>query len=241
MNKKIVIVLLLASLTFTCSCFCETIIFKSGKSIEAKIIKKSDKEIMTDNGGVLSSYYLEDIESIDGKNPHAYVPAASLQESEKKDSSLLEEIALNNGLAFLNKGRYDEASAEFTKAIEINPHFTEAYYNRGLVHAHKGDFDQAIVDYTKAIENNSNDADIYYNRGFTYSKKGSLDEAIADYTKAIELSPNQADVYYNRALIYITQRKYDKAWDDVHKAQSLGRNFSAQFLSDLRKASGGEK
>jgi tetratricopeptide (TPR) repeat protein len=240
MNKKIIITLFLAFLVFPCSLFCETIVFKSGKSIEVKVLKKTDKEIMTDSGGVLSSYYLEEIESIDGKKPQAYVVVKNPQETEKKDSSLLEEVALNNGLAYLNKQMYDEAIAEFTKAIEINPHFTEAYYNRGLVHAHKGNFDQAIADYTKAIENNSNDADIYYNRGFTYSKRGNLDEAIADYTKAIELSPNQTDVYYNRALLYVAQKKYDKAWDDVHKAQSLGYKFSPQFLTDLRKASGGE-
>ncbi|MDD5585165.1 MAG: tetratricopeptide repeat protein [Candidatus Omnitrophica bacterium] len=241
MNKKIIVPLSLVLLLSPCFLFSETIIFKSGKNLEGKIIRKTDREIMVDNRGVLASYRLDEIESINGKTPHSYVPDFEPEGTGKDDSSLLAQAALYNGIVYLDKQMYDAAVTEFTKAIELNPHFTEAYYNRGLVHAKEGSFDKTIADYTKAIENNPRDADIYYNRGFTYYRKGSIDEAIIDYTKAIEISPNQADVYYNRALLYISKKEYDKAWDDIHKAQSLGYKVTAQFLSDLRKASGGER
>ena len=34
------------------------------------------------------------------------------------------------GVTLLEEKRYDEAIAEFTKAIELNPQDAEAYYNR---------------------------------------------------------------------------------------------------------------
>ncbi|MBR1398424.1 MAG: tetratricopeptide repeat protein, partial [Selenomonadaceae bacterium] len=37
----------------------------------------------------------------------------------------------NNGFRHSEAGNYNEAIAEFTKAIELNPNLTGAYYKRG--------------------------------------------------------------------------------------------------------------
>ncbi len=59
----------------------------------------------------------------------------------------------------------DKAIADFTKAIEKNPRFAEAYYFRGLVYYDKGQYDKAISDFTKAIEINARGAEAYSKRG----------------------------------------------------------------------------
>jgi tetratricopeptide (TPR) repeat protein len=46
----------------------------------------------------------------------------------------------------------DGAIADFTKAIEANPKYAEAYYYRGLARHAKRDLDGAIADFTKAVE-----------------------------------------------------------------------------------------
>jgi hypothetical protein len=46
--------------------FAETIITKSGKTIEGKLIEKTDKYIKIDFQGVPITYFLDEIESIDG-------------------------------------------------------------------------------------------------------------------------------------------------------------------------------
>jgi len=89
---------------------------------------------------------------------------------------------VNKGLNYANKGMYDEAIAEFNKAIQIDPNHENAYYNRGRTYYLKGNFDQAIADYTKVIQINPNDADTYYNRGHAYHNKNDLKRAITDYT-----------------------------------------------------------
>ena len=41
---------------------------------------------------------------------------------------------------------------DFTKAIEINPNYANAYYNRSIMFAMKGERDLSNSDYTKAIK-----------------------------------------------------------------------------------------
>jgi len=46
---------------------------------------------------------------------------------------------------------YDQAISDYTKAIEINPDYTEAYLNRGNAYAFSMDnFSQACSDWQKA-------------------------------------------------------------------------------------------
>ncbi len=47
-----------------------------------------------------------------------------------------------------------------------------------------------------------------------------------------------AAAYYNKAKAYYSKREYDKSWEDVNKAQALGYQIPADFLDELRKASG---
>jgi len=58
------------------------------------------------------------------------------------------------GVAYDEKGEYDQAIADYTEAIRINPEDGDFYYNRGLAYGDKGEGDQAIADYTEAIRIN---------------------------------------------------------------------------------------
>jgi tetratricopeptide (TPR) repeat protein len=150
-------------------------------------------------------------------------------------------IYLNRGLAYHMKGQNDQAISDFSKAIEIDPNYAEAYDNRGGAHLAKGQFDQAITDRTKAIDINPKLPGAYGNRGITYTKKGEYDHAISDFNKALEITPKDAQAYGNRARAYYFQKEYDKSWEDAKKAQDLGYQIPADFLDDLRKASGRQK
>lgn len=235
-QKGAIAIISLLFLSLGSSVFAETIVFKSGRTIEAKIIRKTDKEIALDFNGSLMAYRLDEIESIDGKGAQTYKPKTNAQE--EKEGIAASRAAFDKGLAYLDRKMYDDAIAEFNKAIEINPQYSDAYYNRGFSNAKRGNLDQAIVDYTKAIGFNPNDADTYFNRGLAYHKKNQFDQAIADYSRSIKLSPNVADTYYNRALDYYLKRDYDSSWDDVHTAQALGYAVYPEFLERLKKDSG---
>ena len=97
-------------------------------------------------------------------------------------------IHIFKGVSYNNKGEYDKAIKEFTKALEINPKDATIYNVRGVAYYDKGQYDQAISDYNKAIEINPKYTDAYINRGITYFVKlENKAKGCADFKKACEL------------------------------------------------------
>lgn len=90
MHKRILLISLLMISPFFCTIsFAETILLKSGKTIEAKIIDKTDKYIKIDIEGVPLTYFFDDIEAIDGKKITLSLqqsnPATQNQKTEPKN------------------------------------------------------------------------------------------------------------------------------------------------------------
>jgi len=75
------------------------------------------------------------------------------------------------GTMLMETEKYDEAIEQFTKAIDSNPRFIEAYCNRGIAYKRKGDYDRAIADYHQGWSLDSEDVDILYNLGLAHMDK----------------------------------------------------------------------
>ena len=56
------------------------------------------------------------------------------------------------GLAYRKIGQNDNAIADFTCAINIEPTNAWSYYNRGSAYFNKADYPRAVEDFTKAAE-----------------------------------------------------------------------------------------
>lgn len=96
----------------------------------------------------------------------------------------------------------NEKKALYTKAIEVNDSFLDAFINRGLVNNELGNYDDSLADYDKAIDIDKKCALAYNNRGYTKYKQGDYDGALADYNKAIILNPKFQMALDNKALLF---------------------------------------
>ena len=56
------------------------------------------------------------------------------------------------GRIYLDAGGYDEAIAEFKKAISVNPNSLRAYNGLGLVYSEQGKYDLAVRFYQKLTQ-----------------------------------------------------------------------------------------
>ena len=93
------------------------------------------------------------------------------------------------GADYVKTGRYDEAIADFTQALALNPDLATAYNDRAIAFRNKGDLGRAVADYSAAIKLMPNVDSFYLNRGLAYAKGGQWEEAIADYRQALYYKP----------------------------------------------------
>jgi|GEM_PF-5842641 Flp pilus assembly protein TadD len=81
----------------------------------------------------------------------------------------------------------DGAISNYSKAIEINPKFGEAYNNRGVAYLWKKEFYLAIADFNQAIKLDPKDGKPYNNRAIVYAYLGEINKAREDLHKAKSL------------------------------------------------------
>ena len=121
-------------------------------------------------------------------------------------------------------GRDNDALADFTRAIEIDPSGASAITWRGDTYRLMGLYDDALADFTRAIEIDPSDTWALTSRGLTYDSKGRCDEALADFTLAIEIDPNDAWSLAWRGRIYDELSRYDDALADFTRAIEIDPN-----------------
>ena len=141
---------------------------------------------------------------------------------------------LESGNAKYDLKDYNGAISDYTKAIELDPDYADAYNNRGLSKFKLEDYKGAIADYTKVIELKPDDAATFYNsRGILKKKLKDYDGAITDYNKAISLNPDFAEAYKNRG---ISKENLGQPYcSDYKKACDLGKSDCCEWYnSDCR-------
>jgi hypothetical protein len=112
---------------------------------------------------------------------------------------------LNQGVSLYESGKYEEAVAEYTKAIELDPKLAAAYYNRGLAYFKMKQYDSALADFNKTLELNPKSSTAWVGRGISLEGLGKYKEALEAYNKALELDPNDQTAKSNkdRLLAYL--------------------------------------
>ncbi len=128
------------------------------------------------------------------------------------------ELRVQSGDAYYYNGKFEEAIAEYTKALPSSPDNAGIWFARGTAYNYLKQYEEAIADYTKAIELDPEDPAAYNNRGIANYYQEQYDCAIADYDKAIELQPRLALAYLGRGVAYKDQKQYDRAVADYDKA-----------------------
>jgi tetratricopeptide (TPR) repeat protein len=139
-------------------------------------------------------------------------------------------LYLNRANAYLNKGDFNAAMADATKALELKVEKADdAYVIRGAARAGLGDYDAAIADCNRALQINPKHALAYNNRANDKIRKRDYSGALADCNKSIALDPNSALPYYNRGYVYFNSANPAGALADWKKAVRMQPSFGAEL------------
>lgn len=142
--------------------------------------------------------------------------------------------------------QYQNAIADFSKAIELDSDIPSYYYTRAQAKKELGQFRDALVDYDKAIDLDSNRASYYYNRAQAKKELDRYTEAVADFDKAIELRPD-SEYYKYRARAKEELGLYEEAIADYSEALRIDPNNAITFYrqalakKEIRKLEAAQK
>jgi protein O-mannosyl-transferase len=130
--------------------------------------------------------------------------------------------ALNcRGSIYLEEHKFDNALADFNRALQINPHNDRAYANRGLLFAKTGRHDAAVADFNVALELDPLNQAALLNRARIFALSGETEKAKRDFSTLIRMNPFLAAAYSGRGMQLSATGSYEEALRDFDKALQL--------------------
>ncbi len=131
------------------------------------------------------------------------------------------------GLAFLKRNLFDEAVAEFERAIEIEPTLTEAYLNWGQAYLQQKKYADAIAIFARALQQNPDYADLHNYLGYAYFRNHQLAEAATAIKFALEKNPKYVEAVFNLSLVLLQSV--------VTGLETLDENTAAERLDRVKE------
>jgi len=138
-------------------------------------------------------------------------------------------------------GKYGISLAFYTKAIEADMSFWDAYYGRAIVSALQNKLDDAILDLNVFLKARIDHRSAYILRGRMHYSKEQYDKAISDYNMAIELGANESELYFLRGIATHCLRNWDEAIKDYSKAIALNPEYDEAYYWRARAYAGAGK
>jgi tetratricopeptide (TPR) repeat protein len=98
----------------------------------------------------------------------------------------------------LRKDKTDEALAEFKRAVQFDPDWSDPHRLLGYTYRNTGDLNSALAEFNIAQKLDPNELDTFHGAGGVLRQMKRMAEAVEEYKKAIEL--NTRDAYAHIAL-----------------------------------------
>ena len=125
---------------------------------------------------------------------------------------------LERGRALLQEGNLNEAIAELSRAVSLDPRLSQAHSLLAVAYDQKGLHDRAQDSYKHAIDANENDPQALNNLGYSLYLSGNYRAAVDRLKRAARLAPSDARILNNLALAQVRLGKYDDAYRNFARA-----------------------
>jgi tetratricopeptide (TPR) repeat protein len=135
------------------------------------------------------------------------------------------EDRIKQGDAYLQKKHWQKAIACYQKAIELNPHYVDAYLRLGEVFNDRGHKDKAIVCYQKVIRLQPDNDRAHHNLGDLLNFQQRWEEAISAYRHAIELNSDFSWSHNNLGDALLKLELWQEAASCFRRAIELNPDF----------------
>src|SRR5947209_3786483 len=131
------------------------------------------------------------------------------------------EIHLELGVVEGQRGKMEEATAQFRQAIRSDPSLAAAHHMLGIALRRQSDHKTALAEFRKAVALNPNDPESQYDLGRELKADGDNAGAIAAYRRAIERKSAFEQAHYNLGLALRSQGDASSAKKELDELSGL--------------------
>ncbi|MFG2220494.1 tetratricopeptide repeat protein [Streptomyces sp. NPDC048685] len=122
--------------------------------------------------------------------------------------------------------RYEQAIADYDRAIELGLEGDLAHHGRGLVHLAVHQYRDALADFTRAVEADPADPNNLAQRAWTHGLLGEDEEAVGDYDGVLALEPDDVFARTMRGAVRRKLGRPDEAIADFDQALAIDPNYA---------------
>jgi tetratricopeptide (TPR) repeat protein len=115
------------------------------------------------------------------------------------------------GKNFVENMKYEDAVAQFTNALGIEPSKPDYYYARGRAYESLSKYEEAKADFEKVIVFAPKEVDAYIGLGAVCNKMYNYEEALKYLNRASALDKRNKDIYPEKVLTLLGLKRYDRA------------------------------
>jgi tetratricopeptide (TPR) repeat protein len=137
----------------------------------------------------------------------------------------------NRGITYRALGRYDEALADYARALALDPDLAVVYGNRGVCYQDLDRHDEALADFARAVDLDPGNARTYYNRSMTWRRLRRYDAALADIDRALALRPDMIEAYNNRGTTLSAMARHAEAVAEFTRVLELDADNAAALAN----------
>jgi tetratricopeptide (TPR) repeat protein len=121
-----------------------------------------------------------------------------------------------SGTRWAERGEYNKAIQDLTKALEIDRTNVDIFVNRAATWEALGQYEKAFSDFSEAIMLDAKLPDAYFGRGNCCLGLKHYQRAIREFDNAIEIKPDYSEAFCNRGIAY----------DNISDKQNALRDYS---------------
>jgi tetratricopeptide (TPR) repeat protein len=135
----------------------------------------------------------------------------------------------NRGLLYAQNGKFNEALADFNKAIALKQ-YPKAYVARANVYYMLKDFSKAMSDAETILKTEPNNVKANFVVANCYDDLNQLDKAMGYYNKVIALNTSDPSFYLRRAIVYGKLKQFDQCLKDLDASTAINVNYGEAYF-----------
>ena len=112
----------------------------------------------------------------------------------------------------------DLAFAQFTRTLELDPHFAQTHFDFGMAYAQRRQFDEAIAEFEKGFALSTRRVLMVSVLGNIYGAAGRVSDAVSIREELREVSRRQEVPSFYFALVHVALGDTEEAIDALEKA-----------------------